>query len=47
MLKEVTGTRLFDEKLSRMEGALTDASVKKQALTQVLKEIEVKLESLL
>lgn len=32
MLKEVTGTRVFDEKLAKMEQALTDAEVKKQAL---------------
>jgi structural maintenance of chromosome 3 (chondroitin sulfate proteoglycan 6) len=32
MLKEVTGTRLFDEKLQKMEQALADAEVKKQSL---------------
>jgi hypothetical protein len=29
MLKEVTGTRIFDEKLQKMESTLTDAEVKK------------------
>jgi hypothetical protein len=29
MLKEVTGTRIFDEKLQKMEQTLTDAEVKK------------------
>jgi hypothetical protein len=29
MLKEVTGTRIFDEKLQKMEHTLTDAEVKK------------------
>ena len=46
MLKEVTGTRIFDEKLAKMEQALNDAEVKKQALGQILGEIESKLESL-
>jgi hypothetical protein len=40
MLKEVTGTRIFDEKLYKMEQALADSHIKKQTLCQVLKEIE-------
>jgi structural maintenance of chromosome 3 (chondroitin sulfate proteoglycan 6) len=46
MLKEVTGTRLFDEKLAKMEQALNEAQVKKQTLNSVLSEIDTKLEGL-
>lgn len=46
MLKEVTGTKLLDDKLNKMQHALTDAETKKQALGQILGEIKVKLDSL-
>lgn len=46
MLQEVTGTRLFDEKLDKMNNALDEAQAKKEALRSVLREIELKLEGL-
>jgi structural maintenance of chromosome 3 (chondroitin sulfate proteoglycan 6) len=46
MLTEVTGTRVFDQKLENLEKGLQDAAVKKDALHSVLREIELKLEGL-
>lgn len=46
MLAEVTGTRQFDEKLTKMNQALIESQLKKDALKQVLREIEMKLEGL-
>ena len=43
ILREVSGTVLFDEKLSKMEAALTEANMRKQALNATLEEISEKL----
>ena len=46
MLRGVTGTDQFDEKLNKIKKALDDVQVKKQTLQSVLTEIEAKLAGL-
>lgn len=46
ILREVSGTVQFDEKLAKMQLALTDASEKKQTLQSTLTEIKSKLDGL-
>ena len=43
MLKEVTGTQAFDEKMQKMNKALEEAQGQKKVLHKVLREIELKL----
>lgn len=46
MLKEVTGTAQFDQKIDGMAGSIRDAQGKKQQLEQVLVQIKGKLDKL-
>ena len=46
MLKEVTGTNSFDERMEKMKSALEEAKGKKTVLGQILKEIGNKLDGL-
>lgn len=46
MLKEVTGTKSFDERMEKMKQALDEAKGKKTVLSQILKEIGNKLDGL-
>jgi chromosome segregation ATPase len=46
ILKEVSGTVQFDEKMAKMQMALTEASYKKQVLSTTLGEINAKLQGL-
>ena len=46
MLKEVTGTSQFDQKIEGMTNSIQDAQVKKQQLKQVLSQIKAKLDKL-
>ena len=46
ILKEVSGTVQFDDKMAKMQQALTDANDKKQTLQTTLAEINSKLQGL-
>ena len=46
ILKEVSGTVQFDEKLEKMQVALTEAKEKKKVMGTTLQEIWTKLEGL-
>lgn len=46
ILKEVSGTVQFEEKMTKMQQALTEAGEKKETLKLTLTEISAKLEGL-
>ena len=46
ILKEVSGTVQFEEKMAKMQQALTEAGEKKETLRSTLTEISAKLEGL-
>ena len=46
VLKEVSGTVQFDEKMAKMQAALTESTEKKQVLNTTMVEINAKIQGL-